>query len=557
MSEFKSTTLKTKNINESINEFASVNSLEVSQCDFKINSTETYIKDASSSEFKLFNEDIKTYYDDKEKIINEHVEFSQTYNIKIFEITECKIKLKYKILYGEFSTHPYIIISPSSHIPYKFYKPKELLSLIYKELKNIKARHNILINIFDESMISNLKILIKYIYAEKFVKKVKIPLFDGITPEITQESKLVIRFLQNENNNQVIEVEENEVLVTFYKPHFGRNGLNCHGKEVNRGYANNKDDLPQEIDSQTIRIHENESKKEYISKTRGFVQYSKTNLSINHKIKMDKLLRVQNSLAAEEDNNIEVVISQKDITKDSIGEGVELVSESINISGHVGANSIIEAHKLEIEGATHKDSTQFAKYATINRHKGTLRCHEAKIKLLEGGEVHATKVDIETCLGGSIYAQDVNIAHVKSNLKVYASNSITVRLMSGEDNKLKISYNDIPILVSKLELINDDIDDLNFSLQEAQRHNSSMVNGIKNEINALKDEISAIKNSTSTAKISIEKPLHGLNNIIFTIDDENELIFKTEAVQYTPFYIEVNEDKITLHPTQHSITLVS
>lgn len=557
MGKLNSKLYKTKNINDAINEFASTNSIQPSKCDFKIDKVETYIRDSSDSEFKLFNENIKEHYKDKEKLTNEHVEFSQSYTITVFTADEKKIKLKSKVIYDDSAINPAIIISEKSIIPHKRYKQNELFKLIKKEVNKIKAKENILINIFDEMMIKDLTSLVKYIYAGKFLKAVKIPLFDGITPKVTQESKLVIKFLQNNLNNQVIEVEKNEVLVEYYKPKFGRNGLDCHGKIIGVTYGNNVGDLTQKVDFNTIKIEENERKKQYISRVKGFVQYNETTLSIDNKIKMHTLSRVENTIASEEKNNIEVIISQNDSTIDSVGEGVELVSERIDINGHVGAKSIIEAQYLNIAGATHQDSTQYAKYANINRHKGTLRCHKAKIKLLEGGEVHATSVNIETSLGGSIYAQDVYITHVKSNLKIFASNSITIKVISGEDNKLKINYKDIPILISKIELINDDIEDLNFSLEEAQRHNSSMTNEIKNQIKSLKEEILKIKDSSKRATISIKEPLRGLNEITFRIDNKNELTFKTEALQYQPFYLEIDGDKITLHPTTKTITLES
>ena len=360
--------LKTKNINKAKEEFASENSLEISQCGFKINSIDTYTKDTTNKEFILFKGNLKKHFNNIDTILNEHIEFFQNYNITIFEAKVCEIKLKYKIVYGDFSTHPIIIISPNSHIPYKLYKPNELLVLVYNELNKIKAQHNILINLFDDSMIKTLKLLIKHIYAGKFTKQVKISLFDGIAPEITQESRIVIKFLEKDTGNQVVEIEENEILATFYKPKFGKNGLDCYGKEVTANYKDNKEDLQQEVDLNTIKIEENENKKVYISKIKGFIQFDEKNLRIDNKIKMDKLSRVQSSIASEEVNNIEVIISQKDTSKDSVGEGVELVSETVDISGHVGAKSIIKAHTLNIDGATHQDSTQYAKYAKINRH---------------------------------------------------------------------------------------------------------------------------------------------------------------------------------------------
>lgn len=317
----------------------------------------------------------------------------------------------------------------------------------------------------------------------------------------------------------------------------------------------NAEDLQASIDNDSIYIEENENKKLYKSKVKGFVHFHQKQLSVNNKVKMTNISRVEDTVAKEQDNNIEVHISQNDTTKDSIGEGVELVSETIHVNGHIGANSILEAVNLQIDGATHQDSMQFARTAKINRHKGTLRCREAKIALLEGGTVHATNLEIEASLGGVIYAQNVKIGHVKSNLKVYASESISIRLVSGEDNLFKINYKEIPIIDSKIDLINEDIEELKFALEEAHRHNPSQIKETEKQIEEFKNELKNIKESALRAKISIEKPLKGLNNIIFTLDNDDEILFKTDAQSYEPFYLEVSEEKITLLPVKKSILI--
>ncbi|NOR57765.1 MAG: hypothetical protein GQ474_04505, partial [Sulfurimonas sp.] len=397
----------------------------------------------------------------------------------------------------------------------------------------------------------------KHLYQSKFIKRVRIPLFEGIEPEITRAGKLILWFKHKESQekHQITEVEKDEVLVEFKKPIYGKSGFDSHGKQLDKDYVHNADDLQTPIDENSVYIEESNEKKFYKSKAKGFVHFSKTKLSVDNKVKMANISRVQDSLAKEEDNNIEVHISQNDTTKDSIGEGVELTSETIHVNGHIGANSILEAINMQIDGATHQDSIQFARVAKINRHKGTLRCHEAKIALLEGGTVHATNVEIEACLGGVVYAQNVRIGHVKSNLKVFASESISIRLVSGEDNIFKINYKDIPILNSKMDLIKEDIEDLRFSLEEAHRHNKSEVENIQDQIRKFKSEIDSVKDSASKATISIEKPLKGLNNIIFTLENDEEIIYKTDAQSYEPFYLEVSEEKITLQPVKKSIFL--
>ncbi len=555
MGKIEKQKIKTKNIKESIENFAQENFIAYKDCDFSINSIDTYIKTTASEEFELFNEDVNTTYKDKNKILNEHVEFQQIYTIIIKEQTKKTLELDYSIKFGKFFTNPRIIIHPDSTIPYKKFKPKEIYTLLIRELNKIKAQNKILVGIFDSSMLNTLKKFIKHIYSGKFLKKIAIPLFDGIEPEITKQSSLVMHFQNKKSKEQLIEVEKGEVLVEFVKPLFGKNGLNAFGKFIDSGSGDNKQDLDADIDMSSIIVEEDDKKRLYKSKKKGFVSFTNNKLLVDNKVRMSELSRVQNSLAKDEDNNIEVHISQNDTTKDSIGAGVELTSQIIHVTGHIGANSIIEAEDLQVDGATHQDSTQFAKTARINRHKGTLRCHKANIKLLEGGEVHATNVDIEASLGGTIYAQDVKIGQVKNHLKVYASNSITINLVSGEDNLFKINYKDIPLLNSKIKLIQEDIEDLKYSLEEAKKHSISKIDGIKKEIQILTDEKNTIKNSTLKAKITIEKPLIGLNTIIFTLDSGDELIYKTSPKRYEPFYLEVNEDQVTLHPVNKTISL--
>ena len=555
MAEIKNKVVKTKDIQKSMAMYATDNQVSLNECTFSINRVDTYIKESATDEFILIAKDILNQYTDKDRILNEHIEFNQVYTITAKKLKNNGLKLNYEIVLGDNATHPKITIKNDSKIPYKKYAPKDMLLLLYTELNKIKASNSILVNIFDEEMKKTLKAFVKHIYAGKFTKNIRIPLFNGIEAVVTRESKLVYWFREKGNQNQIIEVEENELLIEYKKPIFGKNGLNAYGKEISGGSANNSDDLEATIDKQSIKIEENEKSKLYKSSRRGYVHFDGNSLSVDNKIRMSKISRNQTSLASEEENNVEVMISQNDTTKDSIGEGVELVSETIHINGHVGAKSTLEAINLTIDGATHQDSKQFAKYAEINRHKGTLRCHEAKIKLLEGGEIHASKVDIEACLGGSIYAKDVTIGLVKSNLKVYASNSITIKQVRGEDNLFKINYRDIPILNSKINLINADIENLKFKLEEAQRHSQTKVPHIKKEIQNLKNEQNIIETSHMDAKISIEKPFSGLNRIVFVIDDENEIKFKTEELAYTPFYLQINEDKITLIPTNKSISL--
>ncbi|MDD5372555.1 MAG: FapA family protein [Sulfurimonas sp.] len=548
---------KTKNISATIDKFAEENGSSPLEFSFAINNVDTYIKTISSDSFILYNEDSNNYYGNHDKMIDEHVQIKQMFIITVKKEPKNIIKLVYSIDFSEDNTTPAIILHPESQIPYKKYQPKEIYMLLLKEFNNIKAINGILINIFDEQMKEKLKAFVKYLYNGKFVNKIKIPLFNGIKVELRKSSKLIMRFLEKETMHQVIEVDAGEVLVDYIKPVFGKNGFNAFGDIVDNKSLKNNEDLKCNIDKKSIEIFENDERKSYKSKVKGYVHFDKENFYIDNKIKMQRLSRVQSSVAKEEDNNIEVVISQTDTTLDSLGEGVQLTSETIHIHGHIGAKSSLRAVNLTIDGATHKDSTQEAKFATINRHKGKLRCHDAKIKLLEGGEVHATNVEVENSLGGVIYAENVTVGHIKNNLKIYASNSINIKHVGGEDNLFKISYKDIPTLISKYDFISQEIEDLKYRLESVSKHTPSEVPVIKKQINELREQQNKIINSVEHAKITINEPLRGLNTITFTLTSGEELTYKTDAKAYEPFYLVMSENSITLHPTNKKISIES
>lgn len=548
--------IKTKHIKEALSRYATDNLIPLSECDFKLHKAETLLKKNSNHEFEHYTNERLQKYLSKEKIINEHIELTQIYTITAMQRDTQDVELIYSIDFGKYATHPKLILSPKSNIPYKLYKPLELLKILYREINKIKVYNGILIQIFDDSMKKTLKSFIKYIYAGKFIKKIKIPLFDGIEPILSRESKVIFWFKEKEHDSMVIEVDKDEILIEYKKPIYGINGFNALGKNIDNVYAQNSDDIHLEIDKQSIHIEENKNSKRYISKIRGYVHYDGLHLSVDNKLRLHEISRNKSIIDSdEEDNNIDIVVTQHDTTKDSIGEGVELISESIHIEGFVGANSRLEAIQLEIKGATHQDAKQYAKFAKINRHKGILRCHKAEIGLLEGGIIHATKVKVESSLGGHIYAQDVEIGHAKNNLKVYASNSITIRLVSGEDNTFKITSQEIPILSSKIKFIKNDIDNLKYELEQATRFKPQDVQIIKDKISALKDEIKLIQHSYKTATISVEQPFRGLNHIIFTIDKENEIHYKTDNKAYLPFHLEIQENKITLLPPAISLII--
>ncbi len=192
-----------------------------------------------------------------------------------------------------------------------------------------------------------------------------------------------------------------------------------------------------------------------------------------------------------------------EITQECIQKEAELQCNSLHLLQDTKENSIIEAKQLLIDGATDSYSSQFAHTAKINLHKGKLRCHKADIDTLDGGEVHATEVSIKNALSGHIYAQDVTIDFAGEDVTVIASNSITVHNVPSTNNTFLIDYTQVPILLSKLELIENDIKQLTKELDDAKRHNHSIVPSLEAKIILLEKDKFAIVNSSKTATIQL------------------------------------------------------
>jgi len=245
------------------------------------------------------------------------------------------------------------------------------------------------------------------------------------------------------------------------------------------------------------------------------------------------------------------------VTRDGVGEGVELVSESIHITGHMGAKSSIEAKDVIIDGATHNSAFVTARSAKINRHKGTLRCHKAEINSLEGGTVYATNVTINAALGGQVCAEHVTIKSLKHNIKVFASKSITIERILGEDNHFVIDYRKLPTLQSKLHFLTEEYDELVWKYEDAKKHSLDKAAELKNEIAKKEGEMNEIKLSHYDAVVTIMAPINGLNTIEFALPEkQTSLVYRTkENKTFEPFSIHKSGDRIILQPVGISTEL--
>jgi len=551
----KEKTINTKSISNSLKEYAAEVNLPLNKLDFTLLGLQTYFKTCNLDSFVKFHDDYKKEYASSVKIINDHARFIQIYKIKLHEKKDETLVLKYRLELGEFATNPMLVISTDSVLPISTLSEQEMLKALYTQCNKIKAQNKMLVNLFSSCLIKDLKAFVSKIYQHGFSSEESILLFEGIDPLVSQPSMVINHY--QKKGQKVSEVEDSELIITYVKPIYGQSGLNAMGQRVGHGNSNNLAKIEYQIDTATISVQENPTQIQYYSKKRGFVSTVNNILTISNKIVVEDIKRVEKKLTKKEENEVAIVISQTDVTRDGIGEGVELVSESVHITGHMGAKSSIEAKDVLIDGATHHSSFVTSRNAKINRHKGTLRCHKAEINSLEGGTVYATHVKINAALGGQVCAEHVTIKTLKHNLKVFASKSITIERILGEDNHFIIDYRKLPVIQSKLQFLQEELEEAKWKYEDAHKHSKDKLPELKELVEAKEKAIEAIKLSHLDAVITIMAPVDGLNTIEFAIaDKQTSLIYRTkEAKKFDPFYLRQSDDKLILEPVDVQLEL--
>ena len=171
--------------------------------------------------------------------------------------------------------------------------------------------------------------------------------------------------------------------------------------------------------------------------------------------------------------------------------------------------------------------------------------------------IYATHVKINSTLGGQVFAEHVTIKTLKHNIKVFASKSITIERILGEDNHFVIDYTKLPVTQSKLQFLYEELKDAKHQFEDAKKHSRDKLPELNKSVEKKEADIKEIEFSHYNAVISIMAPIDGLNTIEFSIPEkQTSLIYRTkEAKTFEPFSLVKNQDKIILQPVNLSIDL--
>lgn len=549
--------ITTRNIKVELASYAQKIGVDPDNLDFTLIKYETLIKSVFYEEPKpLSKELIRRYAGKSFLIFREKASFIQEYTIKVVKKSNNNFfNLKTELIIDHLESRARLKISPKSKFNTKRYSQNELYKALYAEIIKIKAHNNILISFFSDRLLPQLKRFIINLYANKFNKEVSIIIYDGIMPKQSQKSFIEQHFINKTNEDKtLIEVEENEPLVSYTKPIYGRDGFSVHGEILEYELKEKQARLPYSIDNESILCVEDNKKAQYFARFKGYVQIVRARLFVKKRYISSGIKSTQKVFTDAETNNIEVVVAEQDMTKDGVGDGVNLVSQSVKITGAVGKNATIKAKDVIIDGLTHAQSKIYAKTVQINRHIGLVNAHKVHIKTLEGGTVYATEAIIDNVISGVISAEKIEIKNLKNNAKIYGSEYIVIDNITGEDNVIGIDVSKVETLKRKILFYKQEIEDLQDKIKETKKFPT-----LKNKTIALAKDIKLKRLELLEslfdpfkARISIKSHFRGLNTIYFYIYSKNfRLEFKTSQDKtYDDFRILDNPDLklITLLP---------
>lgn len=545
-------TVSTQNINEERARFAKKLGIQPGRTDFDLMGVVTYAKTRKDESFvKLSPRQWKTYLEDREAIIRDQLNLKQVYQVRIRPAAaEKHFQLKYEIDPGPYNAVPQMVLSNESILPVKLLRAEETAMGLKKRINKIMAVRKMIVGVFSQQLQKGIKRVVTKAYKGYFDHPETLILFDGIDPLNSVEPQLIEHYKENQPAKRTYEIDANELVIEYIKPVIGEPGFDAFGRFISSDHPPKTIHMSFTHDPKTVRREEDLSGIRFYSIEKGYVVHTKSWLAVPKQLMVDQVKQVQDKISENEGNEIEVVVTQNDVTRDGVGEGTELVSHRVNITGFVGKGAVIKAKELTIEGQSHASSKMFAKNAVVNRHKGILRAHHARVLSLEGGEVHATEADIETVLNGSVYGEYVTIGRVKNHAKIYGARKITIGHVSGEDNRFVIDPSKISTYLGKRKYLEKEVKAAREEAEEKKRNGDEEgANEALARMKKLYQELKATDIDPTDTVVEIKGETGGINTVEFIYGKNKQLSYRiVHPSIYEPFRLEEADEEMILKP---------
>lgn len=365
------------------------------------------------------------------------------------------IRQQYHIRIRKYKAHPYLdlrftlatdkykskvvaIIEPSSKIPLK----KGIQEWLKEAIKAKMLRHELLIGLYDGNLDREINRLLLKIQKDGPISTLyKLPIGDFFPPIAPIDDTIILHYKQNQETKSFINgVQPGELIFEYIFPKHGRDGRGCDGSFIEVPEPKVKYASYIVINEETIYSEEDTSSIRFYAKVSGFVERKRGIFTVSQELRIETAdFKKTGSIETGAEKDISLKINRKVSNEDSVGSGVSIDVQKLDISGTVGGNAKIQACELNIGAQTHRRSEiNVTEVANIHLHRGKLKAKEANIDILETGKVEADIVRVKKMVGGEIVAREIHIDILYSNARITALESITIGTIEGEGNNLII-----------------------------------------------------------------------------------------------------------------------
>lgn len=426
--------------------------------DFDLLSHETYFKGTVDDEWqRVEGEDLLAQTTETD-IRSPYFLLRQEYHIRIRPFQPHPyLDLKFTIAADKYKSKVVAIIDPNSVIPLK----QGIQGWLHEAIRKKQLRHGLLIGIGEQELGRSINRLLLKIQKEgPITTPYRLTVAECFPPTPATDDKVILHYKDRTKQNSLIEgVQPGDLIIEYVFAQKGRDGRGCDGSHIAIADPVSKYAELILIDDETITTEQDETSIRFYAALSGFVQRKKGVFSISQELRIESAsFRQTGSIEAGIDKEISLKVNKKEASEDSIGTGVNIDVQKLDVSGTVGGNAKIQACELHIGAQTHKKSQiNVTEIAHIHLHRGNLTAREANIDILETGRVEADTVRVKKMVGGEIVARVVEIETLYSNARITALESIEIQTIEGEGNNLIIDPKAIASYHSRIEELEQDI----------------------------------------------------------------------------------------------------
>lgn len=428
--------------------------MTVDEVDFDLLSYETYFQKNEGSEWQALEEQNLLECVTEAEIRSSTFSLRQEYQIQIREYRpHPHLDLRMSIAADKYKTKMVAIIDPRSIIPLK----KGVQEWIKEAIVRKQLRHALLIGIYDRDLNREINRLLLKIQKEgPLTAPYRLSIGEFFPPVPPTDDAIILHYKKNKKDRSLIEgVHPGDLILEYIFPKQGRDGRGCDGNHIGVAEPQIKYASYIVIDEKTISREEDADSIRFYAKVSGYVEREKGVFTISQELQIDSAsFRKTGSIEAGKDKEISLKIKQNISSEDSVGTGVKIDIQKLDVSGTVGSHAKIQACELTIGAQTHKKSDiNVTENAMIHLHRGNLKAKEANINILEAGKVEADVVHVSSMMGGEIVAREVYVDILYSNARITALESITINRIEGEGNDLIIDPHSITAYHDKISAL--------------------------------------------------------------------------------------------------------